>query len=1052
VQLGSYTIIEELGSGAMGTVYRAEGESGEVALKVVHPHLLTQPDVLSRFEREARVGQSLNHENIVRTLDVSLCDKGGDCQHFLVMEYVEGQTLRELLDEMGTVPEHLVRHIGEQVAKALSGIHAAGIIHRDLKPENVLITESHVVKVMDLGLARVQSEAAKLSRAGEFAGSILYASPEQFTLGSEELDGRSDFYALGMMLYELATGRHPAPSDDLAAAMHFHLNEEAPAPSDVLPELSPLLDAAIASLIEKDRDARFSDAHIVAEVFGRGEDSDWWAMRAVDAEAAAHAHPRHVSRETRLYGRDDLLEQLAARYRERGVVLLEGEAGVGKTRLVDELIERIDADEGGLRYLFGGYPPGGGATSDGAFLDAFRELRPRLEELLPGSPLLPGFAALLDGGALPSGVEALTRDGLQAVLAQTAIALAAEKPLVICIDDLHFAPEEGRALFASLASAVRGAPLLLIGTTRPGLSAAWLGELERLDQVSLHAVSRLGPKDLHELLSDALRSPRLAAELGGKIAWKSDGNPFFVFEILQGLRADGLLKIDGTSYVATQVIRNLTVPSSVRDLIRGRIAALSEDDRNLLDFAACVGYEFDPTLVGEALGIARIPLLRQLATLERKHRLVHAAGRQYRFDHHQVQETLYDDLSELLREEYHGVLGDSLEARGAPAVELATHFLKASLPERAKPHILPALDDLQLGQRDTATIELADRALAFDGLLDCADRARVLERKADRLNVLGHYDDSERAFLEAIACSEGAQRHGAHVRLANLYVNQGRYEGAIEACNTAAAWADENGDDYLDAGAKLILGNALLYPGRWERCIAAYEQAVALRDRSGSDDPLSDGATRSNLGWALSCVGRYREALALSDEALAIFGGVAWGVGINLLYRIAFFRETGDFARAREASEVALRHNHDIGYRWGIATALQETGALAEDEGDAEAAAPLFEESLAIRRDLGDAAGTAETLASIGRLRTDRTALEEAFQLATAIGAATPYVIAGAELGQNVRSLLPRARRRQAIEALVKMGDRKAASVILAEFDVEDRALLDNVPLYASLR
>ena len=141
-----------------------------------------------------------------------------------------------------------------------------------------------------------------------------------------------------------------------------------------------------------------------------------------------------------------------------------------------------------------------------------------------------------------------------------------------------------------------------------------------------------------------------------------------------------------------------------------------------------------------------------------------------------------------------------------------------------------------------------------------------------------------------------------------------------------------------------------------------------------------------------------------------------------------------------------------MGYRWGVATALQELGALSEDEGDPDAAAPLYEESLAIRRDLGELVGTAETLASMGRLLGDREALEEAFQLATAVGAASPYVIAGAELGQDVRSLLPRARRRQAIEALVKMGDRDGARDILAGFDVEDRALLDNVPLYRGLR
>ncbi|MHC4954803.1 MAG: ATP-binding protein, partial [Planctomycetota bacterium] len=891
----------------------------------------------------------------------------------------------------------------------------------------------------------------KLSQAGAFAGSVLYASPEQFTHGGEDLDGRSDLYALGMMLYELATGVHPAPGDDLAAAMHFHLSELPRSPSEVVPDLSPFLDAAISALIAKERDARFQEAGLVAEVLGQGEASSWWAARAIDAGAAARARPRHVTRQTRLYGRDELLGTLLHRFAERGVVLLEGEAGVGKTRLVDELIDSIDGDDGNVRFLFGGYPPGGGATSDGAFLDAFREVRPRLAELLPDSPLVPAFAALLEGSAPPAGVEPLSRDGLEAVMAKTAVALAQETPLVVCIDDLHFAPEEGRALFASLAAAVRDAPLLLIGTARPGLPEAWLAELDRLDQVTRHAVPRLGPKDLHGLLTDALRSPRLAAELGGQIAWKSDGNPFFVFEILQGLHADGLLRTDGGSFVTTRVIRELTVPSSVRELIRARISGLDEEDRNVLDLAACIGYEFDPAVVGEALGIARIPLLRQLAQLERKHRLVHASGRLYRFDHHQVQETLYDDVGELLREEYHAVLGDLLEQRGAGPVELATHFLRGNQAERARPHIVPALDELELGQRTSASIELADRVLAIDGLLECKERALVLDRKATRLNVLGHYEEAEAAFLEALACADHSERQETQTKLANLYVNQGNFDGAAEACRSARAWAKENGDDFVYGGATLILGNALLYPGQWDECIAAYEETIETAKRAQIDDPLLVGAPIGNLGWALGCVGRYREAIEHSARAIESFGDVAWGLGINWIYRIAYYRETGDFERAREAGEQALHRAHEMGYRWGIATALQELGALAEDEGDPDAAGPKYEEALAIRRELGEPVGTAETLASIGRLHGDREALLESFALAKEIGATTPLVVAASLLGEDVSCWLPRARRRQAIEALVAMGRTQDAAKVLAEFDVEDRALLNNVPLYVSL-
>jgi len=203
----------------MGTVYLAEvtgpapglSSGDRVAVKVLHPHLLADQDSVTRFLREAEVGRAVCHGNVVRTLDAGSAPFKGADVHFLVMEYVEGQTLRGLADELSPIPEDLCRHVGREIAKGLSAIHAAGAIHRDLKPENVLITRDHAVKIMDLGVARLSGEAFRLSLSGVFVGSALYAAPEQFAEDGHGLDGRADLYALGVLLYELAAGRHPYP-------------------------------------------------------------------------------------------------------------------------------------------------------------------------------------------------------------------------------------------------------------------------------------------------------------------------------------------------------------------------------------------------------------------------------------------------------------------------------------------------------------------------------------------------------------------------------------------------------------------------------------------------------------------------------------------------------------------------------------------------------------------------------------------------------------------------------------------------------------------------
>ena len=232
-RLGAYELDGVLGRGGMGTVYRASLtkdaaglEAGTtVALKVIHPHLLTHPGFFKRFLREAQVGQAIDHPNVVRAYDLDAVVDQGRTLHFLVMEYVEGQTLLELLSELGWVPEQLCRHIGREVSKALEAIHAANAVHRDLKPENVILTTDNVVKVMDLGVAHLADEAVRLSQTGHFIGSLEYAAPEQFGASPEGVDARADLHALGVLLYELATGRHPFREESTQAVIRRILEE-----------------------------------------------------------------------------------------------------------------------------------------------------------------------------------------------------------------------------------------------------------------------------------------------------------------------------------------------------------------------------------------------------------------------------------------------------------------------------------------------------------------------------------------------------------------------------------------------------------------------------------------------------------------------------------------------------------------------------------------------------------------------------------------------------------------------------------------------------------
>jgi len=184
-RLGPYRLVEKLGAGGMGAVFRAvvdENTSGlaegdVVAIKVVHPHLAEQPQYRARSRREAEAGRRVEHANVVRTHDCGAYEMGGRSRDVLVMEYVEGKTLGDLVRDLGPLPEAMLRAVAIQAAEGLAAIHAAGVVHRDLKPDNLLVTADDQVRIMDLGVARLVEESLILTREGDFVGSFLYGAP-----------------------------------------------------------------------------------------------------------------------------------------------------------------------------------------------------------------------------------------------------------------------------------------------------------------------------------------------------------------------------------------------------------------------------------------------------------------------------------------------------------------------------------------------------------------------------------------------------------------------------------------------------------------------------------------------------------------------------------------------------------------------------------------------------------------------------------------------------------------------------------------------------------
>ncbi len=257
---GRYRLVELLGQGGMATIYRAtDAQLGrEVAVKVLHPEYGRDPDFVARFKQEAQAAASLSHPNIVGVYDFGT-DADGP---YIVMELVDGEDVATLIARNGPLPPRQAARLAAEVAHALAAAHARGIVHRDVKPGNVLVSSDGRVKVADFGIARAWADA-RLTLPGVTLGSVHYFSPEQ-ALGEQATEA-SDIYSLGIVLYELLSGRRPWEGDSAAAVAMARIAAPPPLVSAVRPNVPPILEAIDRRALSPDPAARFDSARAMAE-------------------------------------------------------------------------------------------------------------------------------------------------------------------------------------------------------------------------------------------------------------------------------------------------------------------------------------------------------------------------------------------------------------------------------------------------------------------------------------------------------------------------------------------------------------------------------------------------------------------------------------------------------------------------------------------------------------------------------------------------------------------------------------------------------------------
>jgi eukaryotic-like serine/threonine-protein kinase len=685
---GRYAVRRFLGEGGRKRVYLAHDTrlDRDVAVAIIKTEGLDAAG-RGRVQREAQSMARLGDQaNIVTVHDVG---EDGD-QSFIVSQYMAGGSVEDLMAKADEhrLPVEQTLQIADQICQALEFAHRKGIVHRDLKPGNVWLAEDGTAKLGDFGLA-VALDRSRVTMAGTMLGTVAYMPPEQALGGESTL--RADLYSLGCMLYELVTGRPPFLGDDPTAVISQHINTPPVAPSWLTDRCPPGLEEVILNLLAKAPDDRPASADDVRDVLSRVDPAQKSASHSDSSENPLDRLARGV-----FVGRHNELDKLRKAFDgafagHGSLVMLVGEPGIGKTRTAQEL--ETYARIRGASVLWGRTHESSGAPAYwpwyqvGNAYAATNDLGPIGQQLPPGTngelsrifPWLRQQPNFIEPEPITDPESAQFR--LFEAYAAFIRAMASQTPLLIAIDDLHWADKPSLLLLQHIAHEVSRLRVLIVGNFRDT-------DLSRTHPLSEALAGLNRDPGFARVVLRGLTQPEVATyihvtanvepkpELVRHIFEETEGNPFFLSEVVNLMAQEGTLTRESVS--------DIRIPDGVREALGRRLDRVSEETNELLQVCAVVGREFTfdtLTLLGDREEdeiVRRIEEALRARVIEE----LDQPGR-YRFTHALMQETLLDELSTTRRVRLHGQVGEALEKRWGTGAEeraarLAQHFVEAA--------------------------------------------------------------------------------------------------------------------------------------------------------------------------------------------------------------------------------------------------------------------------------------------------------------------------------------------------------------------------------------
>ena len=926
--IAHYRLIREIGRGGMSVVYLAEDLQlpRKVAIKLLTSSRAENPDILRRFSLEARAASGLNHPNIVTIHEIGEAPSG----RYIVMEFVRGRTLRSLVRE--GYPLRKLLDVGAQVAEALEVAHRAGITHRDIKPENVMVREDGYAKLLDFGLARIMpaggqlaaEHAADRTSSGMLIGTVRYMSPEQAR--GEEAAAASDLFSLGVVLYEAATGVHPFATSSVLGTLNAIIAQQPAPPSRLKNAISPQLEALLLHMLEKD--ARLRPA--------AGDVRRALAALTGKEEGGGFEFSQLMNLRRRTVGREKERERMAASYQlacggRSQLLCVAGEPGIGKTTIVEEFLNELTLTGQPCRIGRGRCSERlAGTEAYLPWMEALASLAGEGSVLTVPGPAQPEgsmaarLASLAPAWRRQIAPQAHTHSSTQAAGAEEAAPASQERlkrefclflqetsrecPVVLFLDDLHWADASTVDLLAYVAGHFQQMRTLVVVTYRPSeMLLAGHPFLQLKPDLQARGICHeltpdfLRLEDVRRYLSLEMPINDFPAELAALIQVKTEGNPLFMTDLVRYLRDRRVIAEQKGRWALARPVPEIEgdLPESVRGLIQRKLDQLDESERRLAVCGAVQGYSFDSAVLAKALSLEATEVEDRLERLEKLHGLIRQVSERefpdktltahYRFVHVLYQNALFTSLKPARKVALSRAVAETLlgfyggNSAGA-AAELAFLFEAAREWRRAAEFFLQAARNAMRLFADHEASTLARRGLEMARALPDGDERDRFELKLQialglALMSVQCYGSSEvkHAYerAERLCARSGDEQLAArvHFGLSVVYIVRSEQRRAKELIEANLQLARKRRDPVLLTQANWMKGFSAECLGQAALAVAYYREAIALAADVGRQPKMAQRValpsvySRTHLARVLLHMGFPEQSMSLIRES-----------------------------------------------------------------------------------------------------------------------------------------------------------------------------------------